>query len=65
MAAVSAGLGVTVLAEGNLAPDLRAGTPADGLPPLPEIDIVRIGPGPEAGPPARALAELIDARVAR
>jgi DNA-binding transcriptional LysR family regulator len=62
-AAVAAGLGVTVLAEDNLTPDLKAAGPAEGLPPLPDIEIVMIGPAPDAGPAAHALAALIVERV--
>jgi len=63
VAAVAAGLAVTVVAEGNLAGALRAAGAEAALPALPAIDIVRLGPEPEAAEPVHALAATLTAGV--
>ncbi|MFP4360401.1 MAG: hypothetical protein ACLFTG_06925 [Alphaproteobacteria bacterium] len=62
--AVAAGLAVTVVAEGNLAGELRAAGAEAALPALPAIDIVRLGPEPQAPEPVHALAATLAAGVA-
>jgi len=63
-ASVAAGLTVSVLAAGNLGEDLRAAAPGDGLPALPTVEIVLVGPGPQAPRAAHRLGDLLAERLA-
>lgn len=65
LAAVRAGLGVAVLSDSALAPGLRRLGAADGLPPLPDSQLVlqarsRLGPAAEAA--LELLRDSLDAR---
>jgi len=62
-ASVAAGLTVSVLATSNLDADLRAAGPADGLPALPEAEIVLVGPDAAADEAAHRLADLLAERL--
>jgi DNA-binding transcriptional LysR family regulator len=65
LAAVRAGLAITVLTPSMLGPGLRALGEAEGLPPLPAVDIaLHRAPGRPSEPAAR-LAELLQERLAR
>ncbi|HUF44699.1 MAG TPA: LysR substrate-binding domain-containing protein [Aestuariivirgaceae bacterium] len=60
-AAVAAGLGVAVLARGSLGPEMRALTPADGLPALAPSRLVLLTGPRAAAPPVAAMATAIRA----
>ena len=60
-AAVAAGLGVAVLAQGSLGPEMRALAPADGLPALAPSRLVLLTGRRAAAPPVAAMAAAIRA----
>ncbi len=59
MAAVNAGLAVTIAPRSLVGPDLRIIAPDRGLPPLPEIEIFLHRPQGDLAPPVETLADVI------
>ena len=59
MAAVTAGLAITMMPRSLVGPDLRVVGAKSGLPPLPEIEIFLHRPPGDLAPPVATLAEVI------
>ena len=57
-AAVSAGLGVSILPEPSILADHRVLARNDGMPPIPETELALVL-APDASPATRRLAELL------
>ena len=64
-AAVAAGLAVTVVPVGTLGPGLRVPDADEGLPPLPEIEVLLYRAPGEAAAPVATLAEVITETLGR